>query len=388
LNGVAVPSVLIDVSRLVGRLAKNRLPTGVDRVCLAYVERFGANAQAVLQWRGFRRVVPPCESLELFSLLGNPGAGFLARAGRIIARTSLKPFADHPAGAFYLNVGHTGLEYPGLAQWLHRTSARGIFMVHDLIPITHPEYCRPGEAPRHEQRMQTVLRTASGVVANSHATLESLNAFAAKVQLALPKAVVAPLGPAELALPGPRRPLPAPYFVILGTIEPRKNHLLLLNVWRRLVSELGEHTPHLVIIGQRGWECENVVDLLERCAPLRGVVHELGRCSDSELTQYLLHARALLFPSFAEGFGLPLVEALRLGTPAIASPLPVFQEIAGAVPDYVDALDGPAWAQAIRDYASGEHPRRIGQLERLRGFRGPTWNDHFDRVDDLLEMIS
>src|SRR5580698_988440 len=96
-----------------------------------------------------------------------------------------------------------------------------------------------------------------------------------------------------------------PYFVILGTIEPRKNHWLLLQVWRRLVERLGDRTPRLVVIGQRGWECENAVDMLERCEELRGVVTELPACPDVELTSYLRHARALLFPSFAEGYGMP-----------------------------------------------------------------------------------
>lgn len=64
------------------------------------------------------------------------------------------------------------------------------------------------------------------------------------------------------------------YFVVLGTIEPRKNHLLLLQVWRQLIEELGLAAPRLVIIGQRGWECEQVVDLLDRCEVLRGVVLE------------------------------------------------------------------------------------------------------------------
>jgi glycosyltransferase involved in cell wall biosynthesis len=382
--------LLIDISRLTNRTVRGRLPTGIDRVCLAYIEHFGKRAQAVLQWPGCRRVASHGNSQELFRVLRDPDTSSPRRLARSVTRAFFSRWPAQDAdGRVYMNLGHSGLESPGLGRWLRRAGVRPVFMVHDLIPVTHPEYCRAGESARHVARMEQMLRMGAGILANSQATHDELQAFAKTHGLPVPPTVVAPLAAPELPLESVERaPLPQPYFVVLGTIEPRKNHLLLLNVWRRLVSELGEHTPHLVIIGQRGWECENVVDLLERCAPLRGVVHELGRCSDSELTQHLLHARALLFPSFAEGFGLPLVEALRLGTPAIASPLPVFQEIAGAVPDYVDALDGPAWAQAIRDYTAGEHPRRSGQLERLRSFEGPTWTDHFDRVDELLEMIS
>jgi glycosyltransferase involved in cell wall biosynthesis len=381
--------LLIDISRLTLRTLRGRLPTGIDRVCLAYIEHFGERAQAVLQWPGCRRVASHRTSQELFGMLRAPEANFPLRLAREVTRTFFSGWPGPGAsGRIYMNLGHSGLENPGLGRWLRQTGLRPVFMVHDLIPVTHPEYCRAGESARHVARMEQMLRMGAGILANSQATRDELHGFAGAQGLRVPPTVVAPLASADFRLESDQAaPLPHPYFVVLGTIEPRKNHLLLLNVWRRLVSELGEHTPHLVIIGQRGWECENVVDLLERCAPLRGVVHELGRCSDPELAQYLLHARALLFPSFAEGFGLPLVEALRLGTPAIASPLPVFQEIAGAVPDYLDPLDGPSWAQAIRDYTSDAHPRRSSQLERLRGFRGPTWNDHFDRVEGLLEML-
>jgi glycosyltransferase involved in cell wall biosynthesis len=183
-------------------------------------------------------------------------------------------------------------------------------------------------------------------------------------------------------------PLAQPYFVILGTIEPRKNHWLLLHLWRELVAAHGAgRVPHLVVIGQRGWECENVVDLLERCDSLKGVVHEVSGAADAEVARYLRHACALLFPSFAEGYGMPLVEALMLGTPAIASPLEVFREIAADIPDYLDPLDGPGWARLVLDYAAPGSVRREAQRQRMRAFQMPTWERHFERVEGLLGRL-
>jgi glycosyltransferase involved in cell wall biosynthesis len=379
--------LLIDVSRLIGRTLRGRLPTGIDRVCLAYIEHFGPGARAVVQWRGWRRIGSFEASQRLFGLLLSGESGHLREAVRVIATGFLlSPGAAECSGAIYLNVGHTGLDAPGLADWLQQTGVRPVYMVHDLIPLTHPEYCRPGEAARHAARMDAVLRTAAAVLANSQATLDDLNAFAARCFLPLPRAVVAPLAPAALPTgDSDRPPLDTPYFVVVGTIEPRKNHWMLLHAWRRLVEEMGDRTPHLVLVGQRGWECENVVDMLERCEPLRGFVHELPSCSDSELAHYLRHARALLFPSFVEGYGLPLVEALMLGTPAIASNLPAFAEATGDIPDYLDPLDGPAWIRAVREYSQADHPRRTARVEQLRVFREPTWSDHFENVDKLLE---
>ena len=206
----------------------------------------------------------------------------------------------------------------------------------------------------------------------------------------MPPAVVAKLAPAPLLLGefGQTAPLSQPYFVVLGTLEPRKNHLLLLNVWRELVQRLGNACPHLVVIGQHGWECENVLDMLERCEVIRPFVHEVAACPDAELARYLRHAQALLFPSFAEGYGMPLVEALMLGTPVVASNLSVFREIAGDIPDFLNPVDGIGWGQAVLDYTETAGARRAAQLQRLQGFGVPTWDQHFGQVERLLEQLA
>ena len=225
------------------------------------------------------------------------------------------------------------------------------------------------------------------VITNSQATLDALSAFAERSGVPVPRSAVALLGPGKREHTASKRMIPEPYFVMVGTIEPRKNHWLLLQVWRRLVERLGERAPRLVLIGQRGWECENVVDMLERCEALRGVVTELPACSDAELTGYLHHAQALLFPSFAEGYGMPLLEALAQGVPVVAGALPVFQEFAGDIPDYIDPLDGGRWLETIMDFASPRSALRSAQLRRLAGYRPPTWKKHFAVVDALLESI-
>jgi glycosyltransferase involved in cell wall biosynthesis len=265
-------------------------------------------------------------------------------------------------------------------------------MVHDLTPINHPEFCRVGESMRHTARIRAILTTAAGIVTNSRATLEALSRFAYASGLAMPPVLVAPLGcglTAQFSRPNPAdAPTPSgPYFVMLGTIEPRKNHWMILQVWRRMVDRYGSTAPKLLVIGQRGWKCENVLDLLERCAQLRGVVFELPNCSDTELACYLAGARALIFPSFDEGYGLPLIESLSLGVPVLASNLPVFREIAGDIPDYLDPLDGVGWMSCIEDYRLPNSPLRAAQLERLAGFIAPTWQGHFEAVDKLLGQI-
>ena len=114
---------------------------------------------------------------------------------------------------------------------------------------------------------------------------------------------------------------------------------------------------------------------------------EVASCVDADLITYLHHARALLFPSFTEGYGLPTTEALSLGLPVIASDLPVFREIVGDVPDYADPIDGKRWEYLIMDYARPDSPLRAAQLERMAAFRQPTWSEHFALIDKLLDEL-
>ena len=399
---MAAHEVLVDVTRLLGRFMNGRLPTGVDRVGLAYLAHYGHRAQAVVRWAGRGFVLPAADSARLFALLACPAGRLRRDAWPLLAKAlSLGwPARGDAAGRFFFNTGHSGLEQPAYPAMLGRLQARPLFFVHDLIPLTHPEYCRPGERERHARRMDTVLDLAAGVVANSQATLDGLARYAQSQGKPMPPAAVAWLAPG-LALPAPAPRPPSgqaqdrpfgqaqdrPYFVVLGTIEPRKNHLLLLQLWRRLVERLGGAAPGLVVVGQRGWECENALDLLERCETLRGFVAERPGCADAELSALLLGAQALLFPSFAEGFGLPLVEALALGVPVIASDLPAFREVAGDIPDYLDPLDGPGWSAAVEAYAQPGSPARAAQSRRLAGFKAPTWDEHFAVVDSLMERL-
>ena len=381
------PGALIDVTRLAARLLEGKHPTGVDRVSLAYVEHFRRRAHALVRHAGRWMELGDSASERVFDAL----LGASDRPQRIVRDCVGTAYAlrwSMRRGVLLFNTGHSGLDAPGYADRVRNRDLRPVYFLHDLIPITHPEYCRPGEADKHHQRMHTMLNTGVGLVLNSHATQQSLLAYAQARGWSVPPHVVAPLGASTLPPPQAEPPTRQPYFVVLGTVEPRKNHLLLLHLWRQWIASGATEMPDLVIIGQRGWECEQVIDLLERCPALQGRVIEKSDCDDVELSTWLHHARALLFPSFVEGFGMPLVEALLHGVPVIASDLPVFREIAGSIPDYLDPLDGPGWQHMIAAYCGSDSPARLAQLARMRDFSPPSWSDHFARVDAWLETVA
>lgn len=380
---------LLDVSRLVWRSWDRKLPTGIDRTCLAYVQHFRGRSQAVVQTGGLTRVLTQKATERLYEIfLEQRKEDVRGRLLSLVPGGVFRARDTDMTGRLYLNVGHTGLDKPGHSDWLRRTKVKPVYFVHDLIPINYPEYCRPGEPEKHRRRVEALLRYGVGIIGNSRQTIDEVATFVQGHQsLTMPPSLVALLGLEELSTAPAPIAGDRPYFLVLGTIEARKNHLLLLSIWAELGRRLGAACPQLVIVGQRGWECEQAIDMLERSEAIRDHVVELSHCDDVTLAGYMRGARALLFPSFAEGYGLPVVEALAAGTAVIASDLTVFRELAGSIPDYLSPIDGLGWMNAIEDYARSSSEKRAAQLLRMRNWKPPSWSAHFAKIDPWLDML-
>ena len=242
-SGPVRRDILIDVSRLVWRWWRGGLPTGVDRVCLAYVQHFRDRAKAVVQRRGHHFIFDAAHSDRLFDAFCRGPDGFRSRFAALAASALLSgDVKPRQRGLLYLNVGHTGLNESSLPGWVEQHGLRAVYFVHDLIPLTHPQYCRPGEGDKHARRIENLLISASGVIGNSQATINDLGAFAAQRGLPMPSAIASfiagPSVPAKLA----PAVLERPHFITVGTIEGRKNHILLLRIWERLVRRYGSQT--------------------------------------------------------------------------------------------------------------------------------------------------
>lgn len=392
--------LILDISRLLSRAARP-VPTGIDRVEMAYARHFSETRPAALTFSAVTvagtlgRISLPAGGDFIRALdavwRGDGDKRAVARAFNRIRRELLWKGSLHAeirrrgGDHVYLLASHHHLDRPNLFAGLKsQAGVRIACVVHDLIPITHPEFARAGQPERHARRMTTVAKYADTVIANSCASRDSAIAFFAKSGR-VPPVAVAPLGidtgTSQIAQSRRERP----YFVCIGTIEPRKNHILLLNIWRDLVAGRGKEAPDLLIIGQRGWKNEAYVDMMERCAALRGNVVEFNASADGEVSRLLRGARALLMPSFVEGFGLPVAEALAAGVPVICSDLPALREVAGDSPDYLHPLDGPGWMRAILDFAQDGSAVRAAQISRLSGWAPPTWNNHFAIVQKAID---
>ncbi|MEG3178416.1 glycosyltransferase family 1 protein [Sphingomonas sp. RB3P16] len=394
--------VILDVSRLLSR-ARHQTPSGVDRVEMAYarglVARLGERLAfaAVHPFGGYGRL----SFARTMAFLDVTEARWASVDGKGAPRPlsevvptllRLLPTAPRPrANSIYVQSSPHHLTKPALVgRILKREQARFLCFVHDLIPIEYPEYARPDGARLHQRRVETITRFADSVIVNSVSTAQSLRPWLVAAGRSV-DVRVALLGTEDIATSPPAHALQPtterPYFLCLGTIEPRKNHLLLLNLWRAMAHRMDPaDIPRLVIVGRRGWENEQVVDMLERCPGLEGHVEELNGCSDERMHALLRGARALLLPSFAEGYGMPVAEALSVGTPVICSDLPALHEAGGAAPDFLDPLDGVGWESCILDHARAGSMYQA-QLERMREWHPPTWHDHITILCDAISAL-
>ena len=293
-----------------------------------------------------------------------------------------------PADAVYLNTGQIGIADARLLAWLNRRpDVRPVFMLHDTIPIDYPEHVPVTSRDYHHRMIANAARYARGLIVTTRAAESDIRRELEKNGRADIDIAAAPLPPStaflEADVPDGGIAGP-PYFVICGAIEPRKNHLLLLNVWRELVRRDGEAAPRLVIVGRRWNTGSEAVRMLERSPSLSGHVFEIAGLSTPGLVRLLKGAHGLLMPSFAEGFGLPIVEALSLGTPVIASSIPAHLEAGGPFATYLSPIDGIGWMHAIREHIRGNAAKR----QALRRYSPETWERYFQRIEPFVLSLA
>lgn len=243
-------------------------------------------------------------------------------------------------------------------------------IVYDIIPVTHPQFFALSSREKFASALPLLLRNAGTFLCISAYTQAQLRAYLAA------QADAATLGPkrfcnftlgVELDSLATERQVrtklssvfsPArPVYLVVGTLEPRKNHAYLLQVFQEL-WDTGNNSA-LLIVGRVGWMCEELLETIQRHPRLGQQLFFMDDVGDAELDYCYAHARALLFSSVVEGFGLPIIEALHRGLAVFASDIPVFREVGGEYLVYFDLAAPASLAGLLQEYeATGVYPAR------------------------------
>jgi glycosyltransferase involved in cell wall biosynthesis len=145
--------------------------------------------------------------------------------------------------------------------------------------------------------------------------------------------------------------------------------------------------PKLVIIGARGWHNQNTFDFIDKCDSIRSLVHVHSNVSDDFVIAEQKKSKAALFPSFGEGWGLPIAEALSLGVPMICSDLPVHRESRQGLAEYLSPIDGNGWRDIIKKYTLYTTIESRRAHSQALNFRPIRWSDSSQNLINWINEI-
>jgi glycosyltransferase involved in cell wall biosynthesis len=324
--------------------------TGFDEIISAYLNPPGANAPWKTIWA-------PAQFWSSFSgmlpvIIRHPGFFFS------IFKSAVRDFVDlkirrrrfeqvvHRGDIVVTLGGSWGI--PGylkhIAEAKQRYGIKFSILVHDLIPIENPSFVEQQHVVQFRNWLLQAIPVADVVLTVSKYSRNALIKWAAAAGLSLPRTEVLrpgsglsdrPMAEDHRAISFPQR-----YVLFVSTLETRKNHRLLVRVWRRLLERHGAvAVPVLVFAGQVGWLIDDLLSELAASNYLDGKIVLIGALADEELRQAYRSCLFTVFPSLCEGWGLPVEESLVQGKFCVASDRTSIPEVGGDLIDYFDPLD-------------------------------------------------
>ncbi|GAA0999309.1 glycosyltransferase family 4 protein [Subtercola frigoramans] len=269
---------------------------------------------------------------------------------------------------------------------LHQPGEQIAVTIHDVVPWTHPETLTPHGVAWHKAMAKRARKYADAIVVPTHAVAEELAHyvnFGERVRViggAVSSKLVVPVdADARAEALG----LPPSYVLAVGTLEPRKGLAALIQA---LARPDAPELP-LVIAGPKGWGDLDVESVATEAGLAAGRVHVLGFVSDEDLALVISRADVFVYPSMAEGFGLPVIEALHFGTPVIHTDVPALMEVADDASIVVAREDAEGLPERLAHamtqlvtHSELAARLRIAGFDRARGF---SWRDSAEKVWQL-----
>lgn len=402
------PKIYIDLSNL---LAIN-FTTGIQRVVIKVVTRLvkKENIDIVL--------LSYMQSKQCWNIIDNEAfyAFYNDKTGTKNACFTPRylNFDELDAGSIFFDIDavwSSRLTRSYLYPILKNCGIKIITMVYDIIPLTHPQFSQKDTVMRFTTYFGAILKYCDKIITNTNATVEQIEKLCEKIGEKCPPCEVMPLGSDfknketenieitwHLNDDGEKVPddefkhlFPNPdvseiinagkYILMVGTIEPRKNHKLVLDALDNGLE------ANVVFAGRIGWNIKDFVEEVKNHPLYEKRLFLITNANDAAINELYKNAYYLAFPTFNEGFGLPIIESFEKGTPVVASDIGVLREVGKDFADYIDNTDPKAFADFVNK--SLKNPKEYEKKKaNLKNFVPYTWNEAADDVYNILNRES
>lgn len=269
-------------------------------------------------------------------------------------------------------------------------STRGVLItpyIYDVLPITNPEFW-PWPIPLFYGYIASNLRYADCLITSVNETVRKLGVIAKRSNALLPHCAVSWLGSdfkadkifGDVSEKAKVAVSKGKFILCVGTLEPRKNHKVVLDAYDKKLASLG---INLIFAGRRGWSVDELLTRIDSHPRKNNGFYFLEGENDATINYLYQNAWAVVFPTFDEGFGLPLVEALLHGSVSVASDIPVMHEVGGVYCDYFDSNNCDTLIKIIEGYL--ERPAVYDACKkRASEYRPVLWDEVALRIKDTL----
>jgi len=307
-------------------------------------------------------------------------------------------FEDIPNGAIFFdldNAWNTRLKRSYLFPILKQRGVKIVTQVYDIIPITHPQFAHDTTTMNFMSYIGANLRYADLIITSAEATSKALNELADKIGIDRVPTMVVPLGcdfmnnsssGADNSIDATVKKVVSDgrkYLLMIGTMEPRKNHSLVIDA---IESGLANKGISLIIAGKVGWNVKELEYRMKNHALYNKNIFFFEHPNDATVTYLYKNAFAVAFPTFNEGFGLPMIEAFQLGTPVVASDIGVLHEVAGDLADYFNPNDKEDLIKCVSNLLDNPEVYQA-KKERLKEFNPLTWDESANKMISALQTV-
>jgi glycosyltransferase involved in cell wall biosynthesis len=385
--------LILDIGDLVEYAKHNMSLSGIQRVARNLIMN-ASNFIEQYKTTTIELALPDYESHEIFLVNKTLVIGLLeaiekrppdrAQLDRLISAilADKKPiklkFGDSFAivGAFWLQRNYD------LLNDLRRADVNVYVFIHDLIQIRNPEYVHETANREFSRAFIDILAVSSHILTNSYFVKNEVEKYIEQkldyTVPVLPVPLATELGTASGTIQEIQEDLDHlvkdGFVLCVSTIEARKNHQYIVSIWERLIERFPNRIPNLVFVGKWGWKIEEFRENLAKSDYLGGRLFIYNAISDTALSMLYQKCLFTIYPSFAEGFGLPIGESLAYGKPCIASNTTSMPEVGGTFCKYFDPFDVDDGYRVISETLSDPGALDAWTQRVERDFKVRTWS--------------